>query len=50
MIFRSNVERLPKAGETVVGKEFKRSWGGKGANQCVAAAKLGASTTLIASV
>ncbi|XP_074104072.1 ribokinase [Cotesia typhae] len=48
--FISNVARLPKAGETVLGKEFKRSWGGKGANQCVAAAKLGASTTLIASL
>ncbi|XP_008551445.1 ribokinase isoform X1 [Microplitis demolitor] len=48
--FTSYVPRLPKPGETLVGMEFKRTVGGKGANQCVSAAKLGASTTLIASL
>lgn len=42
--------RLPKPGETVVGTKFEKKYGGKGANQCVAAAKLGGSTALIASV
>jgi ribokinase len=37
-------------GETVLGDEFKMSAGGKGANQAVAAAKLGASVTLIGRV
>ncbi|XP_011875662.1 PREDICTED: ribokinase-like [Vollenhovia emeryi] len=42
--------RLPKPGETVVGTRFEKKYGGKGANQCVAAAKLGGSTALIASL
>ncbi|KAL0106007.1 hypothetical protein PUN28_016018 [Cardiocondyla obscurior] len=42
--------RLPKPGETLVGTRFERNYGGKGANQCVAAAKLGGSTALIASL
>ncbi|XP_044759998.1 ribokinase-like isoform X2 [Coccinella septempunctata] len=42
--------RLPKPGETIHGTEFVTNFGGKGANQCVAAAKLGVSTTLIARV
>lgn len=42
--------RLPKPGETIIGTRFEKKYGGKGANQCVTAAKLGASTALIASL
>lgn len=41
---------LPKPGETVVGGTFVMAAGGKGANQAVAAARLGAKTTFIAKV
>lgn len=41
---------LPKPGETVVGGTFVMAPGGKGANQAVAAARLGAKTTFIAKV
>uniref|UniRef100_A0A1I8NU87 Ribokinase n=1 Tax=Stomoxys calcitrans TaxID=35570 RepID=A0A1I8NU87_STOCA len=44
------VDRLPKAGETLLGSKFSNGFGGKGANQCVAAARLGAQTALIAKV
>lgn len=40
-------DRHPKVGETVAGREVLYFSGGKGANQAVAAAKLGAATTLI---
>ena len=44
------VERLPRPGETVGGATFERVPGGKGANQAVAAARLGADVRLVACV
>jgi len=43
-------ERLPQPGETVSGARFSRIPGGKGANQAVAAARLGAEVALIGCV
>jgi len=42
--------RLPRPGETVIGGKFVMVPGGKGANQAVAAARLGADVTLVAKV
>ncbi len=39
---------LPAPGETVLGGEFIMAAGGKGANQAVAAARLGAQVTFVA--
>jgi len=39
--------RLPKLGETIHGSTFLTGFGGKGANQAVMAAKLGAEVTMI---
>lgn len=44
------VPHLPAAGETVIGREFTTAAGGKGANQAVAAARLGASVAMIGRV
>jgi ribokinase len=41
---------LPKAGETVVGTKFNLGFGGKGANQAVMAARLGAEVTFVSHV
>ncbi len=38
---------FPKAGQTVVGKAFTKAPGGKGANQAVQMARLGASVTMV---
>ncbi|MDO4586320.1 MAG: ribokinase [Planctomycetia bacterium] len=43
-------DRIPVPGETVVGGTFVLAAGGKGANQAVAAARLGADVTLVARV
>jgi ribokinase len=42
--------RLPRPGETLAGRHFHLGFGGKGANQAVMAARLGARVTLIARV
>jgi ribokinase len=44
------VERLPAPGETVVGGRFVRHHGGKGGNQAIAAARLGAPTVFVGAV
>ena len=40
-------ERMPKMGETILGKSFQLGPGGKGSNQAVAAARLGADVSFI---
>jgi ribokinase len=41
------IERLPRPGETISGGRFAQVHGGKGANQAVAAARLGADVSLV---
>jgi len=43
-------DEVPKAGETLVAKEFKMGCGGKGANQAVAASMLGSKVMMMARV
>jgi ribokinase len=43
----SYVPRLPRVGETLHGSSFQMGYGGKGANQAVMAAKLGAEVTMV---
>ncbi|XP_055981505.1 ribokinase [Sorex fumeus] len=46
----SLTSRLPRTGETIHGHKFFIGFGGKGANQCVQAARLGAKTSMVCKV
>jgi ribokinase len=46
----AQANHLPQPGETVIGRHYQYCPGGKGANQAVAAARLGAEVTLIGQV
>ena len=48
--FSLQAERMPEQGENLVAEDFELIPGGKGANQAVAAARLGAEAVLIGSV
>ena len=43
----AKMERFPTAGESIIGKSIERFPGGKGANQCVAVARLGGEAEMI---
>ena len=40
-------QRVPNAGETLIGDDFRMGFGGKGANQAVMAARLGAKVSMV---
>ncbi len=46
----AHVKEFPKAGETVLGYNFSRHFGGKGANQAMAISKLGLPVTAVGKV
>lgn len=48
LVVRTN--RFPQTGETIIGSRFSKFPGGKGANQAVAAARLGAEVTMVGKV
>ncbi|MHC5373582.1 ribokinase [Enterococcus sp. LJL120] len=48
--FIVTTKQLPASGETVFGEAFATRFGGKGANQAVAASRLGVAVTMIGSV
>ena len=48
--FTVAADRLPRPGETVLGREFYQSYGGKGANQAVAARKAGADVVFLTKI
>ena len=45
-----NVDEMPKKGQTLIGSDFKEVPGGKGANQAVAASRLGANVCMVGKV
>ena len=45
-----NVDEMPKKGQTLIGSNFKEVPGGKGANQAVAASRLGANVCMVGKV
>ncbi|WP_431224431.1 ribokinase [Serratia sp. L9] len=45
-----NIQQFPQPGETVIGKQYNVAFGGKGANQAVAAGRSGADIAFIACV
>src|SRR5947209_2242906 len=42
--------RLPRPGETLAGRDWQLGYGGKGANQAVMAARLGAHVSMVSSI
>lgn len=50
MDITAHVGHLPLPGETVGGKKYFKAFGGKGANQAVAAARLGGEVTFVSSL
>lgn len=48
--FSATADTLPLPGETVLGRDFRRSLGGKGANQAAAASRYGVSTAIVGAV
>ncbi len=44
------LDRVPEAGETVVGRSFRTDHGGKGSNQAVGAARLGAEVDFLTAI
>jgi ribokinase len=45
--FVARMQRLPRPGETVAARQFERFPGGKGANQALACARLGADVRVL---
>jgi len=44
------LDRVPEAGETVIGRTFRRDHGGKGSNQAVGCARLGAEVDFLTAI
>jgi ribokinase len=44
------LDRVPEAGETVIGRTFRRDHGGKGSNQAVGCARLGAEVEFLTAI
>lgn len=45
-----DVDRIPTAGETLMGRNFRQTHGGKGSNQAVQAARLGAEVSFVGKI